>query len=687
MVAKNSPKTLNPLALKVELLAGVGERTTSLLAKSQIFTIYDLLLRVPKSVVLQEETPGFSYMEPGRTYVASGKVFAQKLSGFGAKRRLEIILQDETGKLWAVFFGPAVNYAQKIFTTEKTVTIAGEAKEFLGRMQMVHPKIITDSNISESSSTYSQLGGLSSATFKRTVEKALAKVKAWDSFDHADSLLPTLKMASMKDAMIAIHEQSSPLSWDNRATCPFFRRLAFEELISFYLRLNLERSREKSKKSARVAPKPVLELAKDFLPFFLTNAQSKACLEIIADMNQEIAMARLVQGDVGSGKTAVSAIAALNAITSGFQVSVMAPTEILAEQLFQTFQGFFKNKPFKLALVTSSTKSKERKNIALGIKNGEISIAIGTHALLSEDIEFKNLGLLVIDEQHRFGVKQRASLLKTASLNQGFTPHLLVMSATPIPRSLALTVFGDLELSVIDERPPGRVPVHTQILSGPVLKSMEKLCERILSTRQKAFIVFPLVLESENLDLEHATKALAALQEKFGEKTCAILHGKMKADEKALAMEKFKNNEISFLVSTTVVEVGVDIPDATCMVIAHPERFGLAQLHQLRGRVGRKDLKSFCFLLTTANKFGPAFKRLNALCQSDNGFKLAEIDLEIRGAGELLGTRQSGLPSFLIFDHQVFADLVAPAKTHAKSIAQALNNDHLHLHQTEAHFC
>lgn len=686
---KSTETTQNPLAKDITLLPGVGEKTAQALKKAQIFNIFDLLLRVPKSVLSQEETC-FSMMEPGRNYVVSGRVYTSKVSGIGAKRRLEVVLQDETAKMWAVFFGPAVNFAQKILKNDAEVTLAGEAKDFLGRIQMVHPKILSESPTIEAStnvSTYSQLQGLAPALFKRIVFKATNLLKPWDQADHVPGpLLSSLNMAALKEALLSIHEPKDNSTWDERATCPNFRRLAFEELVSFYLRLNLERSQEKEKNAIAIDARSVGMLSENFLPFKLTAAQEKSSSEIIMDMNNPFAMARLLQGDVGSGKTAVSAIAALHAVSSGLQVAVMAPTEILAEQLYQTYSGFFAKKPFKLALITSSTKTKERKAITNGLKTGDIAIAIGTHALLSQDVSFQKLGLLIIDEQHRFGVKQRATLLKQCGELQGFTPHLLVMSATPIPRSLALTIYGDLELSVIDERPPGRIPIHTQILSGPVLKSLEKLCERIISTKQKAFIVFPLVDESENLDLEHATKALKVLQEKFGQNSTAILHGKMKPEEKALAMLKFKNNEISFLVATTVVEVGVDIPDATCMVIAHPERFGLAQLHQLRGRVGRKDLKSFCFLLTD-NKGGPSFKRLNALCQSENGFKLAEIDLEIRGAGELLGTKQSGLPSFLIFDHSEFSSLVSPAKTYARTIQNELSQNHLHLHQNEAHFC
>ncbi len=318
-----------------------------------------------------------------------------------------------------------------------------------------------------------------------------------------------------------------------------------------------------------------------------------------------------------------------------------------------------------------------------------ISIVVGTHALLSEDVHFGKLGLVIIDEQHRFGVKQRADLLDHCQTKQGFCPHLLVMSATPIPRSLALTFYGDLDLSVIDERPKGRLPIHTQVLTGPVLENIGRCCKRVIDTNQKAFVVFPLVEESEHLDLENATKAVSKLKELFGEQSARLLHGKMKPAEKQQAMEEFRAGKVALLVATTVVEVGIDIPDATCILIAHPERFGLAQLHQLRGRVGRKDLQSYCLLITdVTNKFSPAFQRLKALCTTENGFKLAEIDLQIRGPGELLGTKQSGLPNFLIFNYTDFADLVNPAKTIAKTLHQeGVKVEHHHLFGTKsAHF-
>jgi len=684
----------NLLAQMISAMPGITDAVVSALAKNQIATIFDLLIHAPKSMVEHIDNPGLLHMEFGRHYVVTGKVVASKITGSLQKKRLEAVLQDDTGRMSVVFFGPAVNYAQIHLKDQALVKLSGEVKNFLGRPQMVHPKIITRTGqtVLEPLATYSQIGGLNSASFKRIIGKALRYLGQYEQAEHlSDNLLSSLKLAPLMPSLFAIHENPDTVkAWDSRGVNPFFRRLAFEEILSFYLRLMLERNDDRQKSAQSIAKVKCEDLVQNFLPFTLTNAQRRVVNEIIDDLSSPYAMTRLLQGDVGSGKTAVSALAALHAASAGLQVAVMAPTEILAEQLYQVYSGFFSTKPIRLALLTASTKQKERKLLLEELAARELNIVIGTHALLSDNIKFDRLGLIIVDEQHRFGVRQRAELVNSSANYQGFCPHLLVMSATPIPRSLALTLYGDLELSVIDERPKGRLPIHTQVLTGPVLKTLEKLCERILLTKQKAFIVFPLVEESEHLDLENATKAAAFLEEKFGSGMAMLLHGKMKAEEKAMAMASFRDNSISFLVATTVVEVGVDVPDATCMIIMHPERFGLAQLHQLRGRVGRRDQKSFCFLVTDLpNRFAPGFRRLNAMCNTENGFKLAEIDLEIRGPGELLGVKQSGLFNFVIFNHSDFADLIDPAKKCAKAIVKdgpRRQHDHLFVGK-EAHFC
>lgn len=676
-------------------IKGVGPKTSHALAGAGLFSIFDLLLRVPKSLVEEFDCPGFLHMEAGRTYIAQGKVVASKQSGFGHKKRLEAIIQDETGRLYAVFFGPAVNYAQTLLKTDAEITLIGEAKHFLGRVQMVHPKLVSKSSeliAPSNKAQYSQIGGILPKTFKAVVDKALDLIKENGCAEHVpQALLQAHKLCPLPEALNAIHRPGKErgADWDQRMSDPNFGRLAFEELVAFYVSLFVERRSCHVPDGKNITRRELSLLCEGVLPFALTSAQARVVNEIIDDMQSSQAMSRLVQGDVGSGKTAVSALAALHVCLEGGQVAVMAPTEILAEQLYSVYSSLLSPRGLLVVLITASTKTKQRKALVEQIKTGEVAIVIGTHALLSDDITFKALDLLIIDEQHRFGVKQRAALLHTYGQRQGYTPHLLVMSATPIPRSLALTLHGDLDLSVIDERPPGRKSIETKVLRGAPLDSLMRLAMRIVETKQKAFVVFPLVEESEHLDLENATKAAAMLKQRFGEESCLLLHGRMAAHEKQEAMTQFKNGHTNFLVATTVIEVGVDVPDATCMAIIHPERFGLAQLHQLRGRIGRGTLASYCFLLTDIkNPMSTSFKRIEALCKTQNGFELAQTDLALRGPGELLGTRQAGMPTFHIFNHTDFAPLVDPAKRYAKQLVETKINiavSHL-LPNNTAHF-
>lgn len=688
-------KVINPLVQRVENLRGVGPTTHKALAKAKIYTVFDLLLTLPKAIVPEHECEGIRFMREGYTYVIKADVLATKVSGFGAKKRLESIVHDKTGRLSVVFFGPAVNYAEPLLKAGNKVVLRGEVKSFLHRMQMVHPRISQDiaQDIRAGNQiTYPQIAGLPSPSVKKLIEGALNHVgQSWEQDHLHPDLLRQYGLTPLIEALSMLHSAKAPITLKTRQECPSFKRLAFEEILSFYLRLFLSRQTDRSMPAYPVThTASVKEIASQILPFPMTNAQTRVLDEIFSDLSAQKPMSRLLQGDVGSGKTAVSAAAAFYMIKKGdAQVAVMAPTEILAEQLFTVYEKFFKDHSIVIELLTSSTKQKRRNEITKQLQDGTIQGIVGTHALISSDVIFKKLGLVIIDEQHRFGVKQRAEILESYAERSGITPHLLVMSATPIPRSLALTLYGDLDISIIDERPPGRLPIHTQMINAPITASLEKLCERIIKTAQKAFIVFPLVEESEHLDLENATKAFKNLQAKFGDERFGLLHGRMKPPEKIDAMLAFKNGQVSFLVSTTVVEVGVDIPDATCMIIAHAERFGIAQLHQLRGRVGRGTLKSYCFLLTDSdNSVGSSMKRLNALCQTEDGFLLAQTDLDIRGAGDLSGLKQSGLPDFQIFNHQDFAVLIEPAKKYAQKIIA--NNDQDKCHHLfigkEAHF-
>ncbi len=684
----------NILASELSSLSQVGPKTVSALATHGINSIFQLLLRPPKSIITQNESLGFRFMQAGRYYIAKGEVKASKVSGFGPKKRLEVIVEDKTGCISLIFFGPAVNYVQTKLTPQKIVTISGEAKDFLGRVQMVHPKILNEDLdiIEKQESNYSQIAGISPSLFKKIVDKALSKLSTNNNLDHlSEDLLKNNHLSPLYPSLLKIHQPDNKngCNFDNKTSCNFFRRVAFEELLSFYVPMFKNQKKDNFIRSLVIKTQSINKLASEILPFELTLAQVQVLEEIILDMSLNKPMLRLLQGDVGCGKTAVSAIAALHVVTSNNQVALMAPTEILARQLYEVYLNFFESKThIKIALLTSSTSNKERSQITKELSEGSINILIGTHALLSNDIIFKSLGLFVIDEQHRFGVNQRASLLKSCKDRQDFYPHLLVMSATPIPRSLALTIYHDLDLSVITQRPQGRLPIETKIFSGPVLKSLNKICERIIASNQKAFIVFPLVEESETLDLENATKAYLEIKTTFGENSCLMVHGQMKPKEKDLAMQSFKDSNANFLVATSVIEVGVDIPQASVMIIVHPERFGLAQLHQLRGRVGRGKLKSFCFLLTDIeNKFSSSYKRLEALCKTQDGFALAQADLEHRGPGEILGTKQSGLPNFNIFNYKDFASLVPLAKSYAKEIVNNnITQDHAHLLSKDINF-
>jgi ATP-dependent DNA helicase RecG len=681
MTEKNSE---NLLALSLSSITGIGAKSSESLAKAGVYTVFDLFLRVPKDIIDEEASPGFLHMEAGHSYVAEGKVLETRTVG-SSKKRFEAVLEDDSGRLHVVFFGPAVFYAQSVFQKGKTLIVSGEAKVFMGKAQMVHPKIVKElpENFASKRTDYSQVQGITPPRFKKIVERALVQFKE-PLLDHLSrDFCSKHKMAPLFDALLAIHKPSpkQAASWENRGSCPYFRRLAFEELLSYYARLFKKRSHGNDAMALPIALRSLTDLCENFLPFSLTGAQERVLKEIIAQLSHDKPMARLLQGDVGAGKTAVAAVLAKHVLSQDFQVAVMAPTEILAEQIFRNFQSYFKERQDKIALLSSQTKTKARALITRRLKEQDLSILVGTHALLSHDVDFRALNLLIIDEQHRFGVEQRSFLLNECERRFSHRPHLLVMTATPIPRSLALTLYGDLDLSVLDERPPGRKPVTTKILSGPPMANLLRLAERISASNQKAFVVFPLVEESEHMDLSDAESAFNLLKEHFGEDNCALLHGRMKADEKSAAMMRFISGKARFLVSTTVIEVGVDVPDASCMVIIHPERFGLAQLHQLRGRVGRGEIDSFCFLLSDIkSRFSPAFKRLQSLVDSDDGFKLSQIDLEIRGAGELLGTKQAGLQDFLVFNFSDFATIVEPAKLYAKSLMnseKAINLRHL----------
>lgn len=463
-------------------------------------------------------------------------------------------------------------------------------------------------------------------------------------------LLKRQRLITRGPALREIHFPPENASLDDyeSARSPAHRRLIFEEL--FWLALGIATKRGKRTRESKGATVRIDDAVKkriaSVLPFKLTDAQRRVVKEIFKDMRSEGPMNRLLQGDVGSGKTIVALIAMLTAMENNYQSALMVPTEILAEQHARNIKRLLAKSPYRIELLTGSLKTADKKRLHLAIQAGEVHAVVGTHALIQESVKFEKLGLVVIDEQHRFGVMQRAELRE-----RGLNPEVLIMTATPIPRSLAMTVYGDLDVSIIDEMPPGRTPIVTRVFADNAedRKEVKQLLAREVRAGRQVYVVYPLVEESEKMDLRDATRRYEYLRDKvFPKFSVGLLHGRMKPEEKEEVMRRFVKGEIQILVSTTVIEVGVDVPNASVMVVEHAERFGLSQLHQLRGRVGRGAEQSYCVLLATEKKTEVARERLGIMEETNDGFKIAEKDLEIRGPGEVMGTRQAGLPEFRI---------------------------------------
>lgn len=613
----------------VEEIRGVGPKTAETLKKAGIKTLRDFFYNLPRDYESFQAAGTIAEMRPGKV-VVKGKI--DSLSTRQArKRRLSItegIVRDATGAVKVVWFNQS--YRARQFSPDKEYYFSGTYELKNGRWQITSPSSALVADIDPSSTLspiYVAHGALKSYDFRRLMSSAR------DKFDFIPDLLPTVVAGTRKESLFKAHFPETPKDIQNAR-----EYLAYEELFELILAARLNR-RENEKLKAAAVPFSA-EKIRDFvgrLPFKLTNAQRRAAWDIFQNMEKGIPMNRLLQGDVGSGKTMVAAMSAYEVFLAGGQIALLAPTAILATQHFNSLSSLLEPFGVRVALLTGATKAKTE--LKRQISAGEINFVIGTHALLTDDTEFKNLALTIIDEQHRFGVEQRQKLvLKSPS---GLAPHLLTMTATPIPRSLQLTIFGDLDVSILDELPKGRQPIETQILTE--VETKERLYPRILETVQAGQQVYWICKAIEDSSMSEATSVKTRtkkLQEIFKGVRVEFLHGKMKPAEKDEIMARFSRGEIQVLVSTTVVEVGVDVPNATLMIIENAEAYGLAQLHQLRGRVGRGSKKSFCYLLTSGD-MEPS-RRLKELEKSTDGFHLAEIDLKLRGPGEIYGALQHG---------------------------------------------
>lgn len=658
------PFDLDPLFRALTTLPGVGPKNAKLFEKLIGGTkVVDLLWHRPVDFVDRRFSPKLKDAPNGA--IATLEIRVEKHTP-AARRGLPYRVRgtDSTGAIDVVFFNANKEWINKQLPVGEVRIISGKVEYYQGTAQMVHPDVIAKPEERATLQTvepiYPLTAGLTNKTVGKAMDGALSMVSPLPEW-----LDPAYKKKNnWPDWDISVDALHNPTSEKGiLPDHPARQRLAYDEFLANQLALALMR-RSVRKLNGRVwhndghLRKKVIAS----LPFALTGAQERAIAEIDTEMHEPIRMLRLLQGDVGSGKTIVAVLAMLNAVECGAQAAIMAPTEILARQHALSVQPWLEAAGVPYVVLTGRDKGKIRKEILDQIALGDAKIVIGTHALFQDGVDFADLGLAVIDEQHRFGVHQR---LKLSSKNKG--TDVLVMTATPIPRTLTLTAYGDMEVSRLDEKPPGRKPIDTRLLPKEKVEAMIDSLAGQMQNGARIYWVCPLVEESEKLDLEAVEERYDILKDRFGDKV-GLIHGRLKPDEKDDVMAKFARGDLSILVATTVIEVGVNVPEATIMVIEQAERFGLAQLHQLRGRVGRGGDKSFCFLVYASNLSMAAKERLKMMRETEDGFLIAEKDLELRGGGEILGTRQSGLPSFRLADLSAHAELLATARDDTKLI-------------------
>ncbi len=660
----------------IEFIKGVGPQRAELLQKElRLFTYGDFIQHYPFRY--EDRTQFYTIDEVNETmpYVQiKGKITHREIVGEGFKKRLTAIFSDGTGTIELVWF-QGIAWVQDKIKPGIEYVIFGKPNRYGSKLSIAHPEVDLVSTKSEAGGflqpVYSvseklRVRHIDSKFIGRSMHEIVRAAQPHIRETLPDSILSELHLLNKKEALVNIHFPQS-----HQLLSAAQQRLKFEEL--FYIQLRLIKMKlvrqEKFKGFVFTDTSILTTFYKEHLPFALTDAQKRVIREIYTDMKSGKQMNRLLQGDVGSGKTIVGFICMLICIGSGTQAALMAPTEILAQQHYGNLKKYADKMNLTIALLTGSTKKKDRKVLHQALEAGELKILVGTHALLEEEVKFNKLGLAVIDEQHRFGVAQRSKLWQK---NSDVYPHVLVMTATPIPRTLAMTLYGDLEISVIDELPKGRKPIVTTHRYDSHRLAINGFIKKQIEEGRQVYIVYPLIDESEKLDLKHLMDGYESMSRAFPDVPISIVHGKMKSQAKDFEMARFVKGETKIMVATTVIEVGVDVPNASVMIIESAERFGLSQLHQLRGRVGRGADQSYCILITDYKLGAESKERIGTMVRTNNGFEIAETDLKLRGPGDLMGTQQSGALDLLIADLAKDGALLQQARDVAVSI---LNDD------------
>ena len=640
------PPVLNPLFAALTSLSGVGPKLEKLyqrLLGRDAPRVVDLLFHLPSGAIDRRARPKLRDVQEGQVVTVAVTVIRHRPSPpHRARAPYRIETEDDTGTLTLTYFNARRDYLEKLLPVGETRYVSGTAEFYDGMLQMVHPDRVVDekgfADLPLVEATYPLTEGLALGNVRRAMESALTRLPELPEWQD-EAWVARERMPAFAESLRHLHRPATPpdilpesLAWT---------RLAYDELLAGQLALALVRAHMRRQAGRGHAGEGILRARiLKALPYALTHSQQQSLNDIVNDLALPQRMLRLLQGDVGSGKTVVALLAAATVIEAGRQAAFMAPTEILARQQLKPSAPLAKAAEIRVAILTGRERGAERSEILDRLALGDIDLLVGTHALFQEVVSFRDLGLAIVDEQHRFGVHQRLALTQ-----KGDAVDVLVLTATPIPRTLVLTFFGDMDVSELREKPAGRKPIDTRIIPMSRIAEVEDAAGRALTEGNRVYWVCPLVDESEKIDLAAAEARFAELREKFGNKV-DLVHGRMKGAEKDAAMARFAGGETQLLVATTVIEVGVDVPEATIMVIEHAERFGLAQLHQLRGRIGRGPGHSTCLLLYKAPLGEAARARLNILRETEDGFRIAEEDLRLRGEGDLLGTRQSGLPGF-----------------------------------------